>query len=350
MKTPMIKELVALIILIIQQFTVDGQSPPIYDKNWVLNPGLSDEFNGTQIDPTKWSISNNVRGWSYCTFISSFASVNNGYLNLKADYIGSTLYTSGIYTTNYNYLYGYYEMNAKLPGYFNPITQQYCNKGFWTAFWNYYDVRTDSNCILQHDEIDIIELDGCCNQVDGCSIGGGGCIQDGHCGHTNVIFPGGYVVHNLPPLSQAYHKYACEWYPNRVIYYFDDVPVASSFNNPNIPSDGNNTRVVIDNQLLHQSDFNSNTPWPQIYSIDYFHYYQLNMSYCGTDATINSNSDLANFQYGVRRNITIGNGSSSISLNVGDNITLRTSNTLTINGNFTVPLGSVLNIIPTPCQ
>ena len=146
--------------------------------------------------------------------------------------------SGGIYTNNYNYLYGYYEISAKLPGYFNPNTNKYSNLGFWTAFWNYYDYRIVESCILKHSEIDIIELDGWDKEIDGCSIGGGGGKEDNKCGLA-VIFPGGYAVHNLPPLSQKYHKYACEWFPNRVIFYFDDVPVASSFNNPNIPSGSN---------------------------------------------------------------------------------------------------------------
>lgn len=159
-------------------------------------------------------------------------------------------------------------------------------------------------------------------------------------------------THNLPPLYENFHKFAAECLPGRVIFYFDDVSYFSIYSQsyPTHPM-----RVVIDNQLqVYPKDFVTNgipvTPWPIYYVVDYFHYYQLNMDYCGTDATINSNSDLTSFQYGVRRNITIGNGSSSISLNTGDNITFRATNGVTINGNFTVPVGSTLNIIPTPCQ
>ena len=93
-----------------------------------------------------------------------------------------------------------------------------------------------------------------------------------------------------------------------------------------------------------------NAPYPLEYIIDYFRYYQLDMSNCNTDITIRNNDDLNNFTYGVRKNITIGTGSSSIPLNSGDNITLRSSGEISINGEFIVPLGAELTLIPTPCH
>jgi hypothetical protein len=86
------------------------------------------------------------------------------------------------------------------------------------------------------------------------------------------------------------------------------------------------------------------------YEVDYFRYYQLNTQYCNTDALIANNAQLSAFTYGVRRNITIGNGTSAISLNTGESVTFRATNDVTINGEFTAPLGCELNIIPTPCH
>jgi hypothetical protein len=75
---------------------------------------------------------------------------------------------------------------------------------------------------------------------------------------------------------------------------------------------------------------------------------------CNNNAPpINSYSDITNFfkNPSIYKNITIGNGSSSISLNVGDKITFRASNTVTINGSFCVPSGNgtELHIILKPC-
>jgi hypothetical protein len=58
---------------------------------------------------------------------------------------------------------------------------------------------------------------------------------------------------------------------------------------------------------------NKNDEMP--YDVDYFRYYQLNTQYYNTDALIANNAQLSAFTYGVRRNITIGNGTSAISLN-----------------------------------
>ncbi len=75
-----LKYLVLLTLLVIPQFTINGQSPPIYDKNWVLNTSLSDEFNSTQLDSQKWYMCattpqyplDSCDGWTYEPFISNF--------------------------------------------------------------------------------------------------------------------------------------------------------------------------------------------------------------------------------------------------------------------------------------
>jgi len=111
--------------------------------------------------------------------------------------------------------------------------------------------------------------------------------------------------------------------------------------------------VVIDQQIdggLPVPYLNPNTPLPQYMSVDYFRYYSLSNNYCNQNATILNNSQLSSFLFAIRKNIFIGNGSSSISLSSGDNITFRATNEIIINGDFTVPLGSELNLIPTPCN
>ena len=267
----------ALAIFVIHCKITLSQSPPLYDDNWELMTEFSDEFEGSQLDALKWEKLSGMNGWTYCPFSTNFVSVSNGNLNLKADYSGTSLLTAGIQSVGFNYRLGYLEIRAILPGYFNTQTNQPCNQGFWTSFWTYYQVLGQNKCVIDHNEIDIIELDGWNKQKDGRSLGGGGCVADNNCGLA-PIFVGGYEKHNLSPLYQTFHKYACEWYPDKVIYYFDDTPIAIASNNPNIPNEFD-TRVVIDNQLLQQSSFNSNTPWPISFTVDYFRYYRLNMDF-----------------------------------------------------------------------
>jgi beta-glucanase (GH16 family) len=149
-------------------------------------------------------------------------------------------------------------------------------------------------------------------------------------------------------LFENYHKFAIEWLPERIIYYFDDEPVYSSFNDESIPN--NPQKIRMEFQLGGGGTWpDPNAPYPLEYIIDYFRYYQLDMSHCDSSVAFANNIDLNNFTFGVRKNITIGNGSSSISLYSGDNTTLRYSGELIINGEFTVPLGAELTLIPTPC-
>lgn len=350
MKKKNFMKVLVIASLLILPFAMKGQSPPNLDGNWALNPSLSDEFQGYSLDLTKWDILDNsvpcdpVDGhdcWTYGRFVSYNVVPSGDLLLLKAT---DKLHTSGIKSKNSNYLYGYYELRAKLPGYLNPLTNQPCNRGFWTSFWAYYQVKTN-NCIIAHNEIDINEISGL-DGVDSdartvnshCWSYSGNCQADLYCDT---------LLHNLPPLYENFHKFGAEYLPDRIIFYFDDVPFNVYHGQVFNPAYA--MRVVIDNQLRIESEINDNTPWPMNYTIDYFRYYQLKTNYCATDASIIDNTQLANFQFGVRRNITIGNGSSNVSLAIGVTNTFRATEGITINGNFTVPLGSVLYLIQTPC-
>ena len=85
----------------------------------------------------------------------------------------------------------------------------------------------------------------------------------------------------------------------------------------------------------------------------YFHYYKLRLD-CSNPLTILNNLQLATYWTSgipaVKSDITIGNGVSPISLNSGVCYVFRAVNSITINGDFSAPIGSELNIIPTPCN
>jgi hypothetical protein len=51
----------------------------------------------------------------------------------------------------------------------------------------------------------------------------------------------------------------------------------------------------------------------------------------------------------VKNSITIGNGSCNNQLSIGDNVYLRASKSVEINGVFTVPVGAELYIDTNPC-
>ena len=314
---------------------------------------------------------NGYFGWGYAWYYPSNVTIEdmsknssigieigvrpNRILRMKAASISST---GGIRSKNENYLYGYYEMRAKLPGYFNDSLQQPCSRGFWTSFFTYHQVSGPPGCrVIEHCEIDIVEPNGYINglgeQTDDAqsnTIGHHMIMDTSSCDHTKLSPKG---IHNLPILYENFHKFAAECLPDRIIYYFDDVPIHTVYG---MPFPNHLMHVAMINQLQngiwsqYPNIFYPNTPFPIYFDVDYFRYYQLNTQYCNTDALIINNNQLSNFVYGVRRNITIGNGSAAISLNAGQSVTFRATNDVTINGEFTVPLGSELNIIYTPCH
>jgi len=359
MKKIKILILATFILLITLQYKLNGQISPIYDYNYVNDTALSDEFNGTQINTLKWHIYNydGCCNGAGVYFSSSLASEDSGYLKLEATNSDGLLTTSGIESLNNSYLYGYYEMRAKLPGYFNTLTNSPCSQGFWTSFWTYYHVQTENPlCTVAHNEIDIQESSGLNGSGWGAGIDNNANIVESHCwgnpSNCSAILSDVSSLSNLPPLYANFHKFAAEYLSNRMIFYFDDVPFAIYYGQTFNPT--YSMKVVMDNQLQALSTFNSNTPWPMYYTIDYFHYYQLNTTNCSTNLYIKNNAQLANFwrpgSAGVLSNITIGDGTDPVSLTAGVTYVFRAVNSVTINGNFTMGSGSSLNIIPTPCD
>lgn len=332
-----------------------AQLPPSIDGTWQLNSTLSDEFN--TLDLSKWNVIDLWQGeccnWGgNSRFVTSNVTVSGGELLLKTDapFSGSTVpydfteccNTGGINTLAENYQYGYYEIYAKLPGnYHNGVPN---GQKFWPAFWMYHQEFPCS--VFVHDEIDILEPSGL-QYADGKTnvCGWHNENTNGTC-TTYKVGEGYYTSAN--PLFTGYHKYGLEWNTDRIIFYFDDVPFYSSYNHPSLIMDPQ--RVVIDLQIdIGVADFNSSITFPQYMKVDYFRYYQLRKD-CSTDVVINNNTDLSNYIFSVKRNIIIGDGTSTIGLNSGDIKTFRATNETTINGDFTVPIGSELNIIPTPCN
>jgi len=157
------------------------------------------------------------------------------------------------------------------------------------------------------------------------------------------------------PLCSDYHKYAVEWNTDRMVYYFDDVSFFVSNDAGNVMDP---MRVVIGAQIDYQGyganrDYYPGTPFPQYMLVDYFHYYTLN-KYCSNNLTILTNTDLNTYWngtgVGVQSNITFGNGSNTISLSSTDKMIFRAVNTITVNGELTVPAGAEFTLVTTPCN
>ncbi len=94
---------------------------------------------------------------------------------------------------------------------------------------------------------------------------------------------------------------------------------------------------------------NSNTQFPTSFDIDYLKIYKLktNNNTCNQNVTLITPSDFNNYVYNVKNNISIGNGTTAVT--VPSNIVLRASNEITINNNFEVPLGTEFTAQITSC-
>jgi hypothetical protein len=383
-----------------------GQTPAT-DPTWILQDGthsttdLSDEFSGSSVNTTKWHVfdctTDPYCSWGQATGMNpSYTTESGGYLNFKVDgnicptcncpqnCTGVNQYnTGGVQSQSTSYSYGYLEMYAQLPGFVDGSGVAHADK-FWPAFWTSYDTYdsgtcnnpNSDHCDTYHNEIDM--MDQCCNYYSdakstgtGVNIWTGGCngaaYPNGHC-TTNVLLPSNWMLYqhtnilcyNNQTSTTNYHKYAVEWNAGKVVFYFDDMSVSELYNSAiSMVS----MFLVIDLQLSSSVNFYSGFPFSSSanssMSLDYLRYYKLNLD-CSTNTTISNSTDFTNYfnivtptspgPPAVKSNITIGTGSSSISLGSTDTKIFRAVNSITVLGDFTVPSGATLALLPTACN
>ncbi|CDW85570.1 glycoside hydrolase family 16 [Stylonychia lemnae] len=177
--------------------------PSIMAERWVQV--WSDEFNGNQLDMSKWSYEtgpgNNNHELEYNTDRSQNSWVSDGFLHIQAlreDY-GGRQYTSARMNTNgkYSVLYGKIEMRAKLP----------FGQGMWPAFWLLGDNLNQVGWPACG-EIDIMELIG----------------KDPNNVHSSLHAPSYDTTQNYwhqEGFANDFHTYAANWQPDRIEFYVD---------------------------------------------------------------------------------------------------------------------------------
>jgi len=325
---------------------------PVNDLNWQLDTAKSDEFNETVLDSAKWHAldcpSGDCCNWGGGTSFQKGNAIDSaGMLWLRSDGPAgapipcsrNTFVTGGVTSDSSNYSYGYFEMSAKLPGFTDKSGIVHADK-FWPAFWMFYNPY----CSI-HNEIDIMD-ECCCAYRDAETTGSGWGYSLTGADTCQVVSFGNTHISNVP-LCNAFHKFALEWNTNKIIFYRDDTPYFEMYNNPHMAM--NPQKIVMDLQISSSCNFYPGTPFPQYMQIDYFRYYTLKED-CSTSAVLLTNTDLLNYIFSVKSDITIGNALSNISLLSTDSKCFRAVNTITINGDFTAPLGSELVLMPTACN
>ena len=332
-----------LLILLFPCLWTFGQTPA-NDPHWQLI--WQDDFNSTTLDNTKWTIIDWADGNNATLYIKNNVTINNGNLvltvrnnpvncasNHPPTIWGARIpcivnkiypYNSGWVETKqaYNTQYGYIESRIKLPyGY-----------GFWPAFWTFIGSGVSGSNAA---EIDIFEMLGHSpsNEIT-----------------TNIHlnYPDGniYFQKQTPTnydYNNTWHTYGIEWSPSKIIWYVDGSPIRL------FPNHGIIDPVRIILNLAIEPDYlpNSSTPFPSDMLVDYVKVYDLKKD-CSNDLNV-CNYNFGTYDNKVKKSITISNGSCTNSLNVGQNIFLRASEGVLINGDFTVPIGSELYIDVNPC-
>lgn len=309
---------------------------PYNDSHWRLNHEKSDEFNQPTLDISKWRyLLRGVDKMGIEKFYENCVSIQNGYLCLKTEKVDTEYHTGGIKTLSADYSYGYYEISATIPK----------GKGFWTAFWlfaecwNPWPLHRD-----WYDEIDILEPNGCQGiRADKNKVG----LWERRRPEAEDKAYGEYVLDNLPDLSLSEHRFAVEWLPNYVCFYFDDQPFNKFCNHFSIPS--HPMHVLIDQQISADEcapDSLTDSSLPQFFSVNWFRYFELEFD-CNTviDSVAGNGFDFTQMDYRVKKSYSIGN----TSVPPDSKVTLRATDTIEINGTFEVPLGSEFILHITPC-
>src|SRR5262245_3248687 len=115
--------------------------------------------------------------------------------------------------------YGYYEMRARLPGYYNSSNQP-SGHGMWPTFWLFYQFP-GVGCQQVHDEVDMIDSGPDVYQsadVVASDVGD----EDGACEATGISSRP--LFRSPRPLFESFHTYGVEFMPNRILFYFDEEP------------------------------------------------------------------------------------------------------------------------------
>ncbi len=278
----------------IKKVTKDTAATEGYKLVW------SDDFDGNELNPEYWYCTeyqrlNNYRSPEAVSVEDGCAIITSKPTTLPD---GSAGYQTGeINGRGLNFVYGYFEMRAKLPK----------GPGNWASFWAVGKLTSKNQC---YPEIDIFETTGSAHSftttihtwwTQGKTVKGlyvPGQETKGEISHTsdpNNLEPGSityYTNGKKEYFGNDFHTFGCEWTPSYIRFYCDGVkyceldlksalvdPVYGYNVTPFLSlTNGCPVNIIIGN-LLNSTDAaeksDETTEMPSKYYIDYVRLYQM---------------------------------------------------------------------------
>ena len=257
----------------------------------------------------------------------------------------SVHYYSGTIETIQPVGFGYYEIECTMP----------THDGACSAFWFW-------SCIGgTYNEIDVFEHSTslCHDDMERGTLSGIWYNPDS----TNYIIDTatGYKAHRLDPAFYSlpssslnlenYHRFGCLWMPERVSFFVDGIEVNESTDASHVP------QYPMFLKITHLEDLDANfgtdddPDWWQgtdEMTINYVKAYKL-MTDCESDEYIRSLIDFSDFNFGVKHSISMGDPSGTLAIPNSTSITLRATESITIDGGFEVPVGTEMTLIIQEC-
>ena len=245
--------------------------------------------------------------------------------------------------------YGYFEIRCKLP----------THQGAFPAFWLQASCDTTGN--KYYEEIDIFEYSWWITSTsthapnhNSPGLGSKRCYTCGiYYNDTDTSYRNhsyGRAYPTIPSYSNdldQFHRYSCEWMPDHVIWYFDGIVLNEYYNVDSIPHRPLRlkTNYAIDGYYKH-----GNVPWlgPGDMVIDYIKTYQLKWD-CNKNETITCQTDLNNYDYAVKKSVSITSTIDEPIIETGNKITFRVTDSFEITGPFEVQNGAEFTIITQRC-
>lgn len=179
----------------------------IVDVAGGCQPSFADEFNGNQIDTSRWDTTYKSGKTELQVYTPDALHVSDGILHITAEQNsqGNPTYTSGMVTTQdtFSQQYGYFEMRAQISK----------GQGLWPAFWLLH------TGLLPWNELDVFEFLGHNpNKVYLYNH-----WRDSANQHQSLP-----KFYSGPDYSIGFHTYALDWRPNGLTWYIDGIKRAQT--------------------------------------------------------------------------------------------------------------------------